>query len=133
MDSIEYRRTASTLRKLGDRDKSFVSRLRINGTQAEDRLWDLMRRDQILGVRFRRQHKIGQFVVDFFSMKYKLAIEVDGDVLKYQVKQDEARTRWIEALGIRVIRFTNDEVFSKPDRVKTEIEKVLREQMTPPT
>ena len=132
MDSLEYRRTASTLRKLGEGNKCSVSHLRKNSTQAEDRLWDLIRRDQILGVRFRRQHKVGQFIVDFFSMKYKLAIEVDGEIHKHQIEQDEARTQWIEALGIRVIRFSNDEVIAKPDRVKMEIERVLREQITSP-
>jgi very-short-patch-repair endonuclease len=128
MDSIEFSRAASTLRRFSDTDKNLVSRLRKEGTKAEDKLWSLIRKDQIPGVHFRRQHKIGQFVVDFFSIKCHLAIEVDGEIHARQIQEDEARTQWLNSFGIRVLRFSNADVIVQPARVLCEIEKAVQEQ-----
>lgn len=117
------------LRKLSATDKVVISKLRREGTKAEDKLWSIVRKDQILGVRFRRQHKIGQFILDFFSMKCQLGIEVDGEIHAQQIQQDAARTQWLESQGIRVIRFSNDEVFADSDLVRTKIEKAVSEQL----
>ena len=129
-DLIEYSRAASTLRRFSETDKNLVSRLRNEGTKAEDTLWSLIRQDQALGVRFRRQHKIGQFVVDFFSIKCKLAIEVDGEIHAHRIQEDEVRTQWLNSLGIRVLRFSNADVMAQPDRVRMEIEKAIEEQLS---
>lgn len=128
MDSIEFSRAASTLRRFSNMDKNLVSRLRKESTKAEDKLWSLLRKNQILGVYFRRQHKIGQFVVDFFSIECHLAIEVDGEIHEKRIHEDEARTQWLKSLGIRVQRFFNAEVFAQSDYVRMEIEKVIKEQ-----
>ena len=116
-------------RKLSPSEKVVVSRLRREGTKSEDKLWGLVRKDQILEVRFRRQHKIGQFILDFFSMKCCLAIEVDGEIHAQQIQQDEIRSQWLESHGIQVIRFSNEEIFSEPERVRAQIEKAVSVRM----
>jgi very-short-patch-repair endonuclease len=75
-------------------------------TPAEDMLWQHLRRHQ-LGMQFRRQHGIGQFIVDFYCRQAKLVIEVDGAIHQYTGEEDAVRQEFIESLGFRVIRFTN--------------------------
>ncbi len=116
-------------RRLTERDKEISSILRKCSTAAEMELWNLLRRDQLHGLHFRRQHKIGKFVVDFFCVKCRLAIEVDGGIHLHQILEDQARTQWLETLRIRVIRFPNEAVFSNPQDVITEIEKASLAQL----
>jgi very-short-patch-repair endonuclease len=86
-------------------------------TEAERRLWALLRRKKLAGHRFRRQAPIGPYY--FFCPKARLIVEVDGTFHgdKEQNKRDEVRARWLEAHGCRVIRFWNKHVFMYPDRV----------------
>lgn len=85
---------------------------RSNMTDAENLLWHYLRQEQ-LGVRFRRQHVIGDYIVDFISLKQRLIIEIDGGYHNDIVQQQEDRIRqnWLESMGCKVIRFTNEEVF----------------------
>ncbi|MBV9570855.1 MAG: DUF559 domain-containing protein [Alphaproteobacteria bacterium] len=93
--------------------------LRWSMTDAERRLWALLRRKKLAGYRFRRQAQIGPYYADFFCPKARLIVEVDGVFHgnKDQDERDEARTHWLEAHGCRVIRFWNKQVFIYPDRV----------------
>lgn len=86
--------------------------LRENPTKAEERLWKELQLEPFKRYHFRRQHPIHQFIADFYSHGLKLIIEIDG---KYHEKEeqllkDEQRTRLLESLDIRVIRFSNQEV-----------------------
>ena len=85
---------------------------RSNMTDAESLLWHYLRQEQ-LGVRFRRQHVIGDYIVDFICLKQRLIIEIDGGYHNDIVQQQEDRIRqnWLESMGYKVIRFTNEEVF----------------------
>jgi very-short-patch-repair endonuclease len=87
-------------------------RLRSEMTEAEEALWAGLRRDGIRGMRFRRQHAIGRFILDFYCPAHKLAVEVDGAVhdVPDQAEYDAARTEALNQLGIRVIRVRNEEV-----------------------
>jgi very-short-patch-repair endonuclease len=87
-------------------------RLRAEMTPAENVLWDALRREGIPGMRFRRQHAIGRFVLDFYCPGYRLAVEVDGGVHDDpdQAEYDTARTEALSQLGIRVVRVRNEEV-----------------------
>ena len=87
-------------------------RLRSEMTDAERQLWDALRGEGIRGMRFRRQHAIDRFVLDFYCPAHKLAVEVDGAVQDDpdQAERDAARTQALEQLGIRVIRVRNEEV-----------------------
>ncbi|MBK6463380.1 MAG: DUF559 domain-containing protein [Myxococcales bacterium] len=84
--------------------------LRERQTPAEDFLWQCLRDRQLNGAKFRRQHNIGRFIVDFYCHEARLVIELDGSVHEGREEQDGARQRWLEAAGLRVLRFSNDRV-----------------------
>ncbi len=89
--------------------------MRNNPTPAEALLWEHLRRNQ-LGVRFRRQHNIDRFVVDFYCAAARLVIEVVGPVHE-QPNADQDRQARLETLGLRVLRVTNEAVLGDMDRV----------------
>ncbi|HLT47587.1 MAG TPA: endonuclease domain-containing protein [Rubricoccaceae bacterium] len=93
--------------------------LRTHGTPAEAALWTLLRNRQLHGRRFRRQHSVGPYVLDFYCPAEKLAVELDGAVhfTPERAAYDAERTRALEALGIRVLRFENRMVFEDPEAV----------------
>ncbi len=100
--------------------KGRARELRRKPTPAEALLWSRLRRRQ-LGVRFRRQHAIDRFIVDFYCAEARLIVEVDGDVHDLQPERDEVRQAILEALGYRVLRFRNEEVMHDLERVVEEI------------
>ena len=85
--------------------------LRNQVTHGEMVLWDYLRNNQI-GYRFRRQHPIGNFIVDFYCHQLKLVIEIDGSIHNEKDIQesDKVRQKILEADGLTILRFTNDEV-----------------------
>lgn len=68
----------------------------------------MVRNKQIEGLKFRRQHKIGQFIVDFYCHQAKLVVEIDGSIHEGRIKEDAVRTKHIESFGLKVLRFTNN-------------------------
>lgn len=98
--------------------------LRQPQTPAEQKLWAVLRRKNLNGLKFRRQHPIGRFIVDFYCAEVKLVIEVDGESHDHQVEYDALRTAWLEENGCRVIRFLNTDVLSRLEDVVVEIERV---------
>ena len=101
------------------RQKAIRRRLRRDATPAEQRLWQMLRAKRLGGYTFRRQHGVGSYVLDFFCASEKLAVELDGSVHDdpQRAAYDAERTRSLESLGIRLIRFTNTELFRAPDVV----------------
>jgi len=89
--------------------KPLARELRKEQTEAEERLWQQLR-NQKLGFKFRRQHAIGEFIVDFVCIEKQLVVELDGEVHKEQREYDAERTRILNGRGFRVIRFWNSEV-----------------------
>lgn len=79
-------------------------------TEAEAKLWSYLRAHRMAGVQFRRQHPIGNYIVDFCSPRRKLVIEVDGSQHLQQVEYDAKRTKYLESKGYRVLRFWNHDV-----------------------
>ena len=100
--------------------------LRNNMTEAEKVLWEELKKKEIFKARWKRQHPIDIFVVDFYCHKYKLAIEVDGEIhLKEENREhDDGRAHDIEKLGIKILRFTNKEIF---DDIGSVIYRILNE------
>ncbi|GAB5522063.1 MAG: DUF559 domain-containing protein [Rhodothermales bacterium] len=90
--------------------------LRREATFPERLLWSKLRNNQ-LGRRFLRQRPIGNYVVDFFCPTAQLVVEVDGVSHKHQPVYDLVRHEWLEAQGLIVLRFTNDDVLHDLDRV----------------
>ncbi len=123
MNTNEYRLIAGRYRKFSDADKIMISKLRNKSTQAEDKVWGLLRNRQVMGLKFRRQHKIGTYIIDFYSIKLRLAIEIDGEIHVARKHEDKARSKWLESLGIQVLRFSNSEVVTQPERILKEIRK----------
>jgi len=112
-----------------DRQRYFAHTMRANPTDAERLLWQRLRHDVMLAnSHFRRQVSIGPFIVDFASRGARLVIELDGGQHDEQRDADAARTRQIEALGYRVLRFWNNDVLGNLDGVLAEIQSAL-----PPT
>lgn len=110
--------------------------LRANMTDAEARLWNALRRDQLNGFSFRRQHPIGPYTVDFYCSKLRLAVEVDGGQHAELRKQsDDRRTAWLTENGITVVRYWNNEVLSNLDGVLSDLlaqtEKLAQAAATP--
>ena len=102
--------------------------LRQPQTPAERVLWGRLRNRQLGGHKFRRQHPIGRFIVDFYCDECGLAIEIDGDSHADQVEYDAERTAWLAEGGTRVIRFTNRQVHQQIDAV---LEAILNECQNP--
>jgi very-short-patch-repair endonuclease len=92
---------------------------RANQTDAERKLWNLLRNKRIAGVRFRRQQRIGPYYADFYCSSAKLIVELDGSQHAdgEQARHDELRTRWFSSRGYRVQRFWNVDVLKNPDGV----------------
>ena len=92
--------------------KARAKELRRPLTPQERTLWQRLRNRQLNGLKFRRQHFIHHFILDFYCHEHQLAVEIDGDshAEPAQLRYDQARTEWLAEHGIRVIRFTNREV-----------------------
>ena len=103
-------------------DKKLESRrkkLRSNMTEPEIILWSRIKNKQILGLKFRRQHSIGPYIVDFYCPDIRLAIEVDGGHHNQEenIIYDEERTAYLNSLNIKVIRYWNNEVAKEINNV----------------
>lgn len=85
-------------------------RLRKEQTPSEATLWHRLRDGRLNELKFRRQHPIGPFIVDFYHPQARLVIELDGGGHLNQQEYDTSRTEWLNSQGYRVIRFTNDQV-----------------------
>ena len=101
--------------------------LRARETGVEDLLWDELRGRRLDGMKFRRQHPIGPFVVDFCCAERRLAIELDGAVHAVQQEQDAEREAILTAAGYQVIRFPNQAVRERLPDVLQEIRSAARE------
>ena len=105
--------------------------LRKNMTLAEKILWKELRNRKFSGLKFRRQHPIGQFIADFYCPGKGLVIELDGGIhkLEERIEKDLNRTAELDRLGLIVIRFTNDDVLNNINDV---LEKIKSATTSPP-
>jgi len=100
-------------------------RLRKTPTDAEKRLWSRLRLQQLDGHRFRRQHPMGRYVVDFVCLAEKLIIEVDGGQHAIPSANEDARTLFLEKEGFQIVRFWNNDVLANTDGVLEAIREAL--------
>jgi len=101
-------------------------KLRDSQTDAEQRLWSHLRRQQCDGFRFRRQVPLGSYVTDFACLSESLIVEVDGGQHSENAVKDAERTKWLESEGYRILRFWNHDVLQNTDGVIETIERTLR-------
>ena len=105
--------------KLDPQLLEFAKTMRTNATDAENFMWQLIRAKRFMNLKFRRQHVIAPYIVDFYCHELGLVIELDGnqhgtdDAIEY----DTERTNFLEALGLTVVRYWNDDVLSRTEVV----------------
>lgn len=97
--------------------------LKENETHAEGILWEKLKGKQLDGYKFRRQHPIGRYILDFYCHGGKIGIEIDGAYHQDKLQQwmDNDRTQFLEELELQIIRFTNEEVL---DQIEMVLEKI---------
>ena len=105
--------------------QTLARQMRHEPTSAEIYLWQRLRNRQFGNTEFQRQHEIERFVVDFFAPDDALVIEVDGEIHQYTPEEDAIRQTYLESLGLRVLRFTNEQVWHDVERVLEIIGHVL--------
>lgn len=110
--------------KLKDRRKE----LRNSLTSAEAFLWKKLQKSQLCGRKFRRQHSIGPYILDFYCSKEKLGIELDGlpHFTEDTILKDKGRTDYLNKMGVEVIRFENRKVFEFTDNILEQIKKKFK-------
>jgi very-short-patch-repair endonuclease len=104
-------------------------KLRNNLTPAEAALWELIKNKKLDGRKFRRQHSIGNFILDFYCPEEKLAIELDGEDHYWDegIKRDKIKTAYIKSHGIEILRFENKLVFKDQEFVLNTIKNKFRD------
>lgn len=102
--------------------------LRNNATEVEKILWNRLRNTQ-LGYKFRRQFSVRGYILDFYCPSQKLAVELDGRIHQYKTKYDKHRDQYLEAMEIKTIRFTNDQI---TDDLQNVIKKISEYLSSPP-
>jgi len=106
----------------------FSKVLRKTQTDAEEKVWQSLRNRNILGFKFRRQHPMDKYIADFYCHEAKLIVEIDGgihnraDIIEY----DENRSYELDELGIKILRFTNEEVIDNLEMVLKVVRGVLQ-------
>jgi very-short-patch-repair endonuclease len=112
---------------------TLASEMRKNPTDAEKKLWNILRKYRPSGFIFRQQHPIYLFIADFYCHKLRLVIEVDGGVHfnDYSLEKDDGRTGELEKFGVKVIRFTNEHILNDQDTVIKEINDFITELSSP--
>ncbi len=100
----------------------FARELRRSSTDAENLVWRRLRGRQLAGLKFRRQHPAGPYVLDFFCSEKQLAVEIDGGQHYQDSHRDEVRDQWLAGQGILVLRFSAREAMVETDAV---LERIL--------
>lgn len=108
--------------------------LRNDSTKAEIMLWAKLKNGNFLDLKFRRQHGIGRYVVDFYCTKLRLVIEIDGDshFTEDAIEYDKIRTEYFNANRILVLRFTNTDVYKNINGVLDSIKNFIQDHPLPP-
>jgi very-short-patch-repair endonuclease len=112
----------------------FAKQLRSSQTDAESKLWTLLRSRQLGGFKFRRQFPIGRYILDFYCVEKRLAVELDGGQHSEPaaVQYDSRRADQLARLGIQILRFWDDELLKYPDAVADEIYRHLTKEKPSP-
>ena len=105
--------------------------MRNETTDAEKALWKVLRCRQVSGLKFRRQHPFGDYILDFVCLEEKLVIEVDGGQHGERTEYDEIRTQNLLTAGFCVLRFWNNEVLLEMEAVKERIGRAVQEKNNP--
>lgn len=116
---------------LPTRTRDNAKRLRSAMTDAERRLWEYLRAGRLEGFKFRRQHPVPPYVLDFCCKECGLAVELDGS--QHSEDADALRSRYLESQGWRIVRFWNNDVLNNTDAVIEAIWNLLSRPTLSPT
>ena len=111
--------------------KRFARILRKEQTKAERLIWELIRGRKFMGLKFRRQHVIEGFVLDFYCRELKLGIEIDGGIHLKRKEYDRLRQEIVESEGINIIRIKNQEIANNKRSILNKIKEVIANQPLP--
>lgn len=115
-------------KRIYDKNKKvFARKLRREQTKPEILLWSAIRNRRLSGFKFRRQFPVSGYVLDFYCIEKKLAIELDGETHEFRYEYDVERTKALNQLGIHVLRFSNEDIYKNLRGVLVDIEKFLNE------
>jgi very-short-patch-repair endonuclease len=126
LDMENYTPTPPT--KLPEDLRTWAREMRGRMTDAEALLWQLLRNRRIAGAKFRRQHPVGRYILDFYCDEKKLGIELDGGQHTEAVDYDARRDAWLSMQEIRVLRFWNNQVLTETEAV---MEAIYSELLSP--
>ena len=126
--------------KLPEDIRAYAREMRHGMTDAEALLWMLLRNRRIAGAKFRRQHPVGRYILDYYCVEKALGIELDGGQHGEAMAYDQQRDDWLQSQGIRVLRFWNNQMLTETEAVmeviyqtvvSTETSRTNIEQITP--
>lgn len=120
------------MQRIPPKTKQNARALRKYLTDAEQLLWRRLRKRQLNEHRFRRQHPIGRYIVDFVCLEQKLVIELDGSQHQDQQYYDDRRDKWLQSQGYSVLRFWNNQVMNELDHVLEAISNTLPSSQSSP-
>ena len=103
--------------KLPDDIRAYAREMRSKMTDAEALLWMLLRNRRIAGAKFRRQHPVGRYILDFYCVEQQLGVELDGGQHGEAVTYDQRRDDWLRGQGIQVLRFWNNQMLAEAEAV----------------
>ena len=107
--------------RIAPRQRDRARRLRREATFPERLLWSHLRAGRLAGVKFRRQHPLGPYVLDFYCAQAALAVEIDGHSHGDRADYDRRRTIYLQDRGVHVMRYTNDQVLQDVEAVAEDI------------
>lgn len=125
---MTYSKKSSAIRGTTREVESAARALRKEPTPAERRLWEAISERRLEGLRSRRQHPVGRFILDFYCPASKLVVELDGGIHAEQVERDEERTAVLRSAGYRVLCFRNDEVMNELPSI---LQRIVAESQKP--
>ena len=111
--------------------KIFARRLRKEQTKAEKIIWEQLRKRKFMNFKFRRQHVIEGFVIDFYCSELKLGIEVDGGIHLKRKDYDKLRQEAVESKGISIIRISNQKIAEDKRAIIKKLKEVIEQSPTP--
>ncbi|HJU70496.1 MAG TPA: endonuclease domain-containing protein [Paucimonas sp.] len=103
--------------RLPDDIRTWAREMRSGMSDAEALLWKLLRNRRLAGAKFRRQHPIGRYILDFYCAERKLCIELDGGQHGEAVAYDQRRDQWLRGQGIQILRFWNNQMLMETEGV----------------
>ena len=125
--------TIRPLKRVTNQTRNRAIDLRRNATNPEQLLWSILCRRQLGGLKFRRQHPIEPYIVDFYCSSAKLVIELDGESHEGRQAYDETRETHLRNLGLRIVRVMNDDVIHNLEGVGEAILRTANEPAAEPS